>query len=271
VTLSAYVDGVGLLAPGLASWRAAQDVLAGRARYAPGEMPRPAADLLPPAERRRCGDLVKLALHVGGEALVPSGTRPDELATVFTCATGNGEVLHQICETLAGAARDVSPTRFHNSVHNAAAGYWGIATGSRAPSTSLCAHQGSFAAGLAAAAAQASAEARAVLLVAYDIPPPPPLAAVVPCTAPCGLALLVAPSPGAATVAALELELVGDGVETVLEDPALERLRTANAGARALPILAALAAGSARRAVLEWLPGLSLAVTAWPHRGASAR
>jgi len=262
--LGAYVDGVGLLAPGLAGWRAARGVLAGAARYEPGEMPRPSADLLPPAERRRCGDLVKLALHVGGEALASSGARAADLATVFACATGNGEVLHQICETLAGAARDVSPTRFHNSVHNAAAGYWSIATGSRAPSTSLCAHQGSFAAGLAEAAAQAAAEARSVLLVAYDLPPPPPLAAVVPCAAPCGLALLLAPSPGAASVAALELEPVGDGAATVLDDPALERLRAANAAARALPLLAALAAGRARRVLLEWLPGLLLAVSATP-------
>jgi hypothetical protein len=192
--MKAYIDGVGILAPGLGSWRAARPVLAGEGRYEPGEMPRPAAEILPPAERRRCGDLVKLALHVGAEALAPGGARAEDLATVFTCATGHGEVLHQICETLAGSARDVSPTRFHNSVHNAAAGYWSIATGARAASTSLCAHQGSFAAGLVEAAVQARAENRPVLLIAYDLPPPPPLAAVVPCTLPCGLAMLLAPA-----------------------------------------------------------------------------
>ena len=193
VTMKAYIDGIGLLAPGLPGWRAARAVLAGDARYEPGEIARPTAEILPPAERRRCGDLVKLALHVGTEALAPSRARAEELATVFTCATGSGEVLHQICETLAGTARDVSPTRFHNSVHNAAAGYWSIATGARTPSTSLCAHQGSFAAGLLEAVVQAAAEQSPVLLVAYDLPPPPPLAAVVPCTVPCGLALLLAP------------------------------------------------------------------------------
>jgi hypothetical protein len=258
-----HVDGIALLAPGLPSWRAARPVLAGEAPYEPGDMPRPAAELLPPAERRRCGDLVKLALHVGGEALAPDGGRAADLATVFTCATGNGEVLHQLCETLAGSARDVSPTRFHNSVHNAAAGYWSIATGARAASTSLCAAQGSFAAGLVEAAAQANVEACPVLLVAYDIPPPPPLAAVVPWTAPGGLALLRAPTRGAASLAALDLELMREGAETTLADPALERLRQANAAARGLPILAALAAGRAGRAVtLGWLPELWLVVSA---------
>jgi hypothetical protein len=264
----AYVDGIGLLAPGLASWRAARPVLAGRARYAPGEMPRPSAELLPPAERRRCGDLVKLALHVGAEALAPGGAGADDLATVFTCATGNGEVLHQLCETLAGSARDVSPTRFHNSVHNAAAGYWSIATGARAPSTSLCAHQGSFAAGLAEAVMQARAERRPVLLVAYDLPPPPPLAAVVPCTVPCGLALLLAPEAGAASLGAIDLGLRREGAETTLADPGLERLRTGNAAGRGLPILAALAASRAAVATIEWLPDLWLAVAAAP-RGAA--
>jgi hypothetical protein len=263
--MKAYIDGVGLLAPGLPSWRAAHPALAGEARYEPGEMPRPTAEILPPAERRRCGDLVKLALHVGAEALAPSGARAEDLATVFTCATGNGEVLHQICETLAGSARDVSPTRFHNSVHNAAAGYWSIATGARGASTSLCAHQGSFAAGLVEAAVQVRSENRPVLLVAYDLPPPPPLAAVVPCALPCGLALLLAPGEGAASLAAIELDLVSEGRETTLADPALERLRTGNAAARGLPILVALASGRAAHATLEWLPDLWLAVSATPH------
>jgi Beta-ketoacyl synthase, N-terminal domain len=263
--MKAYVDGIGLLAPGLPAWRAARPVLAGDVRYEPGDMPRPAADILPPAERRRCGDLVKLALHVGTEALAPSGARAEELATVFTCATGSGEVLHQICETLAGTARDVSPTRFHNSVHNAAAGYWSIATGARAPSTSLCAHQGSLAAGLVEAVVQAAAEQSRVLLVAYDVPPPPPLAAVVPCTVPCGLAMLLAPARGTASLGEIELDLAREGTDTTFADPGLERLRTGNAAARGLPILAAFAAGQNARMTLEWLPALRLAVAAAPY------
>jgi len=268
VTIKAYIDGVGLLAPGLPGWRAARPVLAGDAGYEPGEMLRPSADILPPAERRRCGDLVKLALHVGTEALAPSGARAAELATVFTCATGSGEVLHQICETLAGTERDVSPTRFHNSVHNAAAGYWSIATGARAPSTSLCADQGSFAAGLLEAAVQAAAERSPVLLVAYDVPPPPPLSAVIPCTVQCGLGLLVAPARGAASFGEIELDLAREGVDTAFADPGLERLRTGNAAGRGLPLLAAFAAGRSARLTLEWLPSLRLAVTATPYGGA---
>ena len=76
---------------------------------------------------------------------------------------------------LATDGREVSPTRFHNSVHNAPSGYWAVATGSREPSTSLCAYDASFAAGLLEAAAQATVDDRPVTLVAYDLPYPEPL------------------------------------------------------------------------------------------------
>jgi hypothetical protein len=261
--MAVHVQGIGLLAPGLLGWPAARAVLCGEMPYQAGEMPRPSADLLPPAERRRCGDIVRLALHVGAEALAASGTRAADLPTVFTSSSGNGEVLHQICETLAGAVRDVSPTRFHNSVHNAPAGYWSIATGSREASTSLCANQGSFAAGLLEAALQSAAERRRVLLVAYDAPNPAPLAAAIPIVAPCGIALLLG-HEAAASLARLELGLAADGSVTPLADEGLERLRTGNSAGCALPLLAALARGRAARLVIEYLPGLHLAVTLDP-------
>jgi hypothetical protein len=74
-----------------------------------------------------------------------------------------------MCGTLARAPTTLSPTRFHNSVHNAAAGYWTIATGCREPYCAVGAGDYSFAAGLFAAAVQVCADQTDVLLVAYDI------------------------------------------------------------------------------------------------------
>ena len=54
----------------------------------------------------------------------------------------------------------ISPTQFHNSVHNAAAGYWHIAAGSAAPSLSVGGHDGAFAAGLLANRLVPQAEAQ---------------------------------------------------------------------------------------------------------------
>ena len=111
-----------------------------------------------PAERRRAGATVKLAIAAGSEALAQAGRDPADMAMVFAASGGDGETVHEILAVLARSTREVSPTRFHNSVHNAPAGYWTVATGSRAPSTSLCAFDESFAAGLLDAAVQATVQ-----------------------------------------------------------------------------------------------------------------
>ncbi len=261
--IAACIDGIGVLGPGLAGWPAARAILAGDAAYAAGEMPRPAIDLLPPAERRRCGDAARLVIAVGVEALAPSATRAADVPSVFTSSSGSGEVVHQICESLASPDHDVSPTRFHNSVHNAPAGYWSIATGARGPSTSLCAHESSFAAGLIEAAVQARAEGSRVLLVAYDLPHPFPLSAVAPVSAPFGVALLLAPHASSATLARLSIDFASATAETPVEDAALEALRKGNSAARALPILWAVARGTTTRVAIGHLDRiLSVAVAA---------
>jgi Beta-ketoacyl synthase, N-terminal domain len=134
-----FVEGVGLLGPGLNGWQASRPLLAGDAPFVYMPTVVTASDLLPAAERRRTGLPVKLALAAGQEAFVQSGRDAALTASVFTSSAGDGENLHQICATLASPEREISPTRFHNSVHNAPAGYWSIATHSRQASTSLCA------------------------------------------------------------------------------------------------------------------------------------
>src|SRR3546814_8269162 len=84
-------------------------------------------------------------------------------------------IRQRISAELATPERIVSPTDFHNSVHNAAAGYWGIGTGSRAPSTTLAGYDASFALGLLEAGLQVVGDRRAVLLVVFDVPAPEPL------------------------------------------------------------------------------------------------
>jgi len=251
--IAACIDGIGVLGPGLAGWPEARAVLAGDAPHAAGDMPRPAIDLLPPAERRRCGDAARLVIAVGVQALASSGTRAADVPSVFTSSSGSGEVVHQICESLASPDHDVSPTRFHNSVHNAPAGYWSIATGARGPSTSLCAHESSFAAGLIEAAVHARAEATRVLLVAYDLPHPFPLSQVSPVSAPFAVALLPGPEPAPATLARVSIDIAPATEESTMADAGLEALRTGNTAARALPVLAAVAAGAVTSVAIGYL------------------
>ena len=152
--LTAYIQGIGLIGPGLADWQSGARAIAGDEPYSPQPTIVPAPEGLPPAERRRTGVTVKLALCVAHRAVAAAGLDPSGIPAVFSSSGGDGVICHEICETLASADRQLSPTRFHNSVHNAAAGYWSLATGATAASTALCAYDGSFTAGLLEALAR---------------------------------------------------------------------------------------------------------------------
>ena len=132
--LSAFIESVGVVGPGLANWPQTADVLAARMPYANARTVLPPPDGLPAAERRRTGPVVKTALAVGHEAVAASGRDATTLAAVFAASGGDGVNCHAICATLAGDDRQLSPTRFHNSVHNAPAGYWSIAAHAQATS-----------------------------------------------------------------------------------------------------------------------------------------
>ena len=113
----------------MTDWPSSQAVLGGSQPYQPRKTVLPPPALLPAAERRRSGAIVKLTLATGLEAIAAAGLDAASLPSVFSASGGDGENCHAICEMLASDDRQISPTRFHNSVHNAAAGYWSIATG----------------------------------------------------------------------------------------------------------------------------------------------
>jgi hypothetical protein len=270
--LHATVQGIGLLGPGLSSWRAACAVLRGEAPYLPAPTaPAPPARL-PPAERRRAGPSIRLAMAIADEAVADAALDLRGLATVFASSGGEGTNCHALCETLAGPDRLLSPTRFTNSVHNAPAGYWHIAVGSQAASTSLSAYDGSFGAGLLEAALQIRTSGAPVLLVACDVPYPEPLHRLRPLPDACGVALLLAPEEAPRAQARLSIELAaadGSPVPTACTDPALDALRRSVPAAAALSLLEALACRAERELVLEYLPGLHLRLRTSPAAGAA--
>ncbi len=241
--MHAWIEGIGVLAPGMPDWTTARAVLRGEAPHEAVAPTIPAPPWLPAAERRRTGTAVRLALAAGREAVEHCGRARESLATVFTSSGGDGDNVHALCEALASDDREVSPTRFHNSVHNAPAGYWGVATGCREPSTSLCAHDASFAAGLLEALAWIAHEGTAVLLVAYDTPYPEPLHAVRPIAASVGIALVLVPKRTDRSIAGVRLEGIGAPRAASALAPSLEALRAGVPAARGLPLLRALALG----------------------------
>jgi len=277
MSLCAYVDGIGILGPGLCGWRAAASVLTGSSVYAPAATLLPAPALLPPAERRRTGRVVKLALAVALEATEHAGSDPAGLPSVFSSSGADGHNCHEICLALAGERPELSPTRFANSVHNASAGYWSIATGAKFASNVLCAFDASFGAGLLEAMVQASVERQPVLMVAYDTEYPDPLHAKRRLPDAFGVALVLRPERGVRSLARLTLELALHDVEAPLEamhdveapleclpDPRLDVLAESIPAARGLPLLRRLALPDAGIATLAYLDSTRLRVAVDP-------
>jgi hypothetical protein len=238
-----FIDGIALWAPSLPGWDVASPALRGEAVPAIATAPRPSPELLPAAERRRVPDTVALALEVASQAVAQSGRRPEELLSVFASAHGDLAITDYVCRTLVATPLLLSPTRFHHSVHNAASGYWGIATGCMQASTAVSAFQCSFAAGLLEALTQCAADDSAVLLVGCDIAACGALVSTNDSRGLLALALLIAPQRGARTRAALDASLVaGTSARIPLRSEAALPL-AANAIADALPLFEALARG----------------------------
>jgi hypothetical protein len=238
--LNVYVEGIGLWSPQLASFAALKTLLAGGSPAPPAA--RPAAAVLPPNERRRAPESVLLAVEVAGQAVAMSGRDAATLACVFSSSHGDQAISDYMCSTLAHAPAELSPIRFHNSVHNAAVGYWTIATGCHAPSTAVAAQRASFGAGLLEAVSQVLSDQREVLLACSDIAATWPLDEVTGCQQSFGSALVLAAQAGPHTLGRLQLTLTATPAATRLDEP-LAGWCASNSSAAGLPLLALLARG----------------------------
>ncbi len=266
--MTLYVSGISTLGPGLPGWAGSRAVLAGERPWCEADRPRPSASLLPPNEQRRSSETVRWAVEVAQGVMQQAKADAREVASVFASSDGETVVLDRLCTELATPQRTISPTLFHHSVHNAASGYWGIATGSQQSSTVLACYDSSFCAAMLEAAAYAQIEERPVLLVAYDLPSPPPLYAARPLQEGFATALLLTPTPAPYDLAQLDLALSNDLSEdaTSMDDPRLEALRNGNQAARSLPLLAAIARQRGTLVRLEYLGDLRLLIRVMPCR-----
>lgn len=242
MTLSTvFVESAAFWAPTLPGWEQARAAFRGEAIGTQAITRRPAPALLPEAERRRASDCVALALEVAAAAVAASGQRADALPSVFTSCHGDLAITDAMCTTLASSPLLVSPTRFHNSVHNAASGYWGIATGCRETSTAVTASESSFAAGLLEALAQVATEDRPVLLVGVDVAARGALASVTRSQGMLAVALVLSPRPSGRSLASLTAALVTGPSERIAPRSEAALALAGNAMADALPLFEALA------------------------------
>ncbi|MEG1678935.1 MAG: beta-ketoacyl synthase chain length factor [Stenotrophomonas sp.] len=240
--LEATLEGVGFWGTGLPDWDSAC------AWMRKGERPldppaRPSPQLLAANERRRAPGTVAVALEAALAACEAADRAPATLPSVFTSTHGELTITDYMCATLATDPAAISPTKFHNSVHNAAAGYWTIGAGAHVAATAISAGHYSFAQGLLEAMVQLHAGEEAVLLVAYDGNASGPAAEVSPSTGLLGAAFVLSRSASAG-LPGLQLRLHDEAPPMVPQDTQqgpLLQLFGDNAMHPALTLLEALA------------------------------
>lgn len=262
-----YVSGIGIAADGLPGWERSRALLAEHgcdpAYRAAVEDWQP--DILPGSVRRRTTPVIRLALQVAAEATSGCELALNDLPSVFASADGDGYVTDRICRSMHLEGHPVSPTDFHNSVHNAPAAYWSLCTGSTAASTSVSAGGATFSAGLLEAMTYLASEpVPAVLLVAYDLPLPVPLSDGKTAQQPFGVALLLSRERLTGSLASLDIETIAGETEETVCEAALESLRLSNQAGRVLPLLCRLATGDAGDVVLHYSPDMALRVEVAP-------
>jgi beta-ketoacyl synthase-like protein len=251
--LTVHIEGIGWWSRGVEDWERAAAILRAHGTW-PAEGPPPEAAVLPPTERRRAPESVRLACAVAAQACAMAGRDAQQLPCVFASTWGDLAITHELCTTLASEPGALSPTRFHNSVHNAPVGYWTIATGCRESSSAVSAWHGSFGAGLFEAAVEASADGLPVLFAAYDGSVSGPLAELQHPSAPFGAAFVLNPARDGRRRATLSLR----------HDPRPLGDEGAEPFAGALPLFAALARGTAADIVLAAGAAASLVIQVQP-------
>ncbi len=205
----------------------------------------------------------RLALEASRQVLEVTKTDPAQFSSVFASSDGDLALVDAMCTSICREPPSVSPTIFHNSVHNAVAGYWSIAFGCMQASTSIAAWDGTFAAGLVESAAQLATDADELLLVAYDVPVAGKLDSHRHFCAPFACALTLSNTETTAAIASLRISIEPGEQGTVLPSKLgteLDSLRLGNPAARSLSLFHAIATLRHGPLHLPYLANASLCV-----------
>ncbi|HFD13333.1 MAG TPA: hypothetical protein ENJ32_12835 [Crenotrichaceae bacterium] len=94
---------------------------------------------IPASIRRRSSLPTRLAISAAMTACEQAGIKASETPSLFASVGGEMLITDQLCLELTKPVVHISPTQFHNSVHNTAAAYWSIITGCQQASTAMAA------------------------------------------------------------------------------------------------------------------------------------
>lgn len=118
-----FVHGLGLWTPGFGGLPAWLE------QKFDASIETPAAELLEGSLRRRATPLTRMAVEVFAQALLQARRPPESVLAVWATAHGEHTPAIKLLEMMQRGEGKLSPTHFHNSVHNTAGGYASIATG----------------------------------------------------------------------------------------------------------------------------------------------
>jgi hypothetical protein len=244
-----YVNGVSVVAPGMEIPDELQEILKDNIKWIPIELSKMSPSALPANEARRTTTVIRLALKVIEAIKYESNT-----SVVFASSEGDLDITDKICKALATKEKMVSPTLFHNSVHNAPAGYFSIAANMKTPSVSLSAGDNTFSAGLIEAVSQVLVESSDVLLVSYDNITPADLNDFRHFDYPVGIAMLLSTSKKSSTIGSIDVSVVSEkvGVTQCFND-SLEALREGNPIGLGLPLIESLVKGVKTEIIIPYL------------------
>ncbi|VAW49506.1 3-oxoacyl-[ACP] synthase [hydrothermal vent metagenome] len=173
--MKANILSLGLTAPGLISFEQLKVIIAEKREPNISEpIEKYSPSFLPPNERRRTSITIKLALKTAEEAwnsyrkMIPNAS--DQMPVLFVSKDGDSFISSNMCQELSEDNPMISPTQFHNSVHNASVGYWMIGQNNQAPASAISAGEFAIGNGLLEAVLQSQEAQKPVLVVFYDLP-----------------------------------------------------------------------------------------------------
>lgn len=201
--------------------------------------------IIPANERRRAPLTVRLAVESSWQACEHSQLAPTELTSVFVSGYGDTDLTDYMCRVLASDNKQLSPTKFHNSVHNAPAGYWTISTGATLAANSVAGFHNSVTNALLEAMIQCQVEQTPVLVTFYDAPVASTMRSILTNDQAFAGSIIICPESSPLTgllVSAVVEEQASEWPALASDNPMLQSLYHSNPSAKLLCIFEKMAA-----------------------------
>ncbi len=247
-SLRCRIQGLGVWGPGFSNWSQLHDCFLKKVDFDETQPNGPKPEVIPANERRRAPLPVKLAVETSSQASEHAGISPQQLNCVFSSGFGDIDITDYMCRTLNTETKQLSPTKFHNSVHNAPAGYWTISTHCMQSANSVAGFEVSTSVTLLEAVAQLTTSGEPALLTFCDVPAKGPLIPVLVNQLPFSASIVLAPvsQDNDSKNGAIDITLSVVAEPAEWPDLAMTSLQTLyqhNPSARILCLLEALAMG----------------------------